>query len=153
MMQTLFTWWRERSQREQRMLAALGVLFAAMLVWFAAFGPLADAIDARRSRHAALAADLSALRAVRAVTPVPRADRPVAEIVAASAASAGLEFTATRPLENGVLVTIAAVKPIFLFGWIATLERDAGVVATRVSVQRNDDATVSAEVGFAGSPA
>jgi len=76
----------------------------------------------------------------------------VRDIVAAAANAAGLEFTSTQPEEGGVLVSIAAVKPTFLFGWIAGLERNEGIVADRVLVQRNDDSTVSAQIGFSDGP-
>lgn len=158
-MQTALTWWRGRDVREQRLLAVLGVLLLGMLVWLAILRPLAAFRESAAERHAGLAAMMPSVRAAAAGIAAeggasPRSDgRAVRDIVTASANAAGLEFSAIQPEDDGVLVSIAAVKPTFLFGWIAGLEQQDGVVADRVLVQRNDDSTVSAQIGFSDGPA
>lgn len=151
-------WWRGRAEREQRLLLLLGAIAAAMLVWLAARG-LADFVEssARRhasavERHAAVSAAAAELARVDAAPPrLPDGER-VADVVAASAAAQGLAFAATQPVAGGgVSVTIAAVRPLFLFGWLAALERDAGVIVGSTVITRNTDATVSAEIVFPGA--
>lgn len=160
MMQTALTWWQGRDAREQRLLAVLGVLLAAMLVWLAILRPLAAFRESAAERHARVAALMPSVRdaaigiAAEDGAPARGDGRAVRDIVAASANVAGLEFTSSQPEDGGgVLVSIAAVKPTFLFGWIAGLELTEGIVADRVLVQRNDDSTVSAQIGFSDGPA
>lgn len=157
-MQAALTWWQGRDAREQRLLAVLGVLLAAMLVWLAILRPLAAFRESAIERHARVAAMMPSVHAAAAGiaaedgAPARGDGRAVRDVVAAAANAAGLEFTSTQPEEGGVLVSIAAVKPTFLFGWIAGLERNEGIVADRVLVQRNDDSTVSAQIGFSDGP-
>jgi len=158
-MQTALTWWNGRDAREQRLLAVLGLLVLAMLVWLAVLRPLAAFRGSAAERHDRIAAQMPSVRAAAAGIAAEgrggaRKDgRAVRDVVAASASAAGLEFTSTQPEDGGgVRVGIAAVRPTFLFGWIAGLETE-GVVADRVLVQRNDDSTVSAEIGFSDSGA
>ncbi|MBB4631919.1 type II secretion system protein GspM [Sphingosinicella soli] len=157
-MQTALTWWQARDVREQRLLAVLELILLAMLVWLAILRPLAAFRESAADRHSRIAAQMPSVRAAAAgiaaegAAPARGEGRDIREQIAASASAAGLEFSATQPEESGVLVSIAAVKPTFLFGWIAGLEAD-GVVADRVLVQRNDDSTVSAQIGFSDGPA
>jgi general secretion pathway protein M len=154
----LVEWWRQRAEREQRLLMLLGALVAAMLVWLAARG-LADFVDGSARRHAAAVGQHAAVSAVaaelaRADAAPPRlpGGERVADVVAASAAAQGLAFAATQPVAGGgVSVSIAAVRPLFLFGWLAALERDAGVVVGSAVITRNTDATVSADIVFPGA--
>ncbi len=159
-MQTALTWWNGRDAREQRLLAVLGIIVLLMLVWLAILRPLAAFRESAAERHARVAALMPSARAAAAgiaaegAAPARNDGRAVRDIVAASASGAGLEFTSVQPEDGGgVLVSIAAVRPTFLFGWIAGLEEKDGVVADRVLVQRNDDSTVSAQIGFSGGPA
>lgn len=159
-MRTLLTWWQGREPRERQLLLVLGVLFGLMLFWLAVLRPLAAFREDAAGRHAQLAATIPSVRAAAtAITAAGQAParsdgRMVRDIVAASASAAGLEFTSTQPEDGGgVLVSIAAVKPTFLFAWIASLEEAEHVRTDRVLVQRNDDSTVSAQIGFAGGPA
>ena len=158
-MQTALTWWSGRDAREQRLLAVLGVLLLAMLFWLAILRPLAAFRESAAERHDRIAAQMPSVRAAAAGiaseggVSASKDSRAVRDIVSASATAAGLEFSSTQPEDGGgVRVGIAAVKPTFLFGWIAGLEKD-GSVADRVLVQRNDDSTVSAEIGFSDGPA
>lgn len=158
-MQTALTWWHGRDAREQRLLGVLAALLLAMLFWLAILRPLAAFRESAAERHDRIAAQMPSVRAAAAGiaaeggVPASEDGRAVRDIVAASASAAGLEFTSIQPEDGGgVRVGIAAVKPSFLFGWIAGLEKD-GVVADRVLVQRNDDSTVSAEIGFTDGPA
>lgn len=157
-MQTALTWWNGRDAREQRLLGVLGIVLV-MLFWLVILRPLAAFRESAAERHDRIAAQMPSARAAAAgiaaegADPAGKDGRAVRDIVAASASAAGLEFTSTQPEDGGgVRVGIAAVRPTFLFGWIAGLEKE-GVVADRVLVQRNDDSTVSADIGFSGGPA
>ena len=158
MMQTALTWWNGRDAREQRLLGILGIIVLAMLFWLVILRPLAAFRESAAERHDRIAAQMPSARAAAAGIAAEsgasagKDGRAARDIVAASASAAGLEFTSTQPEDGGVRVGIAAVKPSFLFGWIAGLEKE-GVVADRVLVQRNDDSTVSAEIGFSDGPA
>ena len=158
-MQTALTWWNGRDAREQRLLGILGVIVLVMLFWLMILRPLAAFRESAAERHDRIAAQMPSARAAAAGIAAEggaaagKDRRAVRDIVAASASAAGLEFTSTQPEDGGgVRVGIAAVRPTFLFGWIAGLEKE-GVVADRVLVQRNDDSTVSTDIGFSDGPA
>lgn len=158
MKQTLLTWWQGRLPRERQMLLVLGALVSVMLVWLIVLQPLANAVESGRKRHGSLVialqdVKLAAADVIRATStkPTPADGRMVRDVVIASAASSGLDFASTQPLDGGgVTVSIAAVKPTFLLGWLAKMQQSAGVVAGSVTMQKNDDATVSAQISFPG---
>ena len=65
-MQAALTWWQGRDAREQRLLAVLGVLLAAMLLWLAILRPLAAFRESAIERHARVAAMMPSVRAAAA---------------------------------------------------------------------------------------
>lgn len=160
MIETLRLWWRGLSLREQRLLAGLGIILALMIVWLLLLRPLSAAVDDSQNRHARAVLQLHQVRAAaaeadRLAAAAPRRTdgRPVRDIVAASAAAAGLDLTSVQPEAGGVMFAVAAARPTFLFGWIAALDRETGLKPDRVAILRNDDATVSAQIGYAAETA
>ena len=70
MMALILPWWRDRSPREQVLLALLAGLLGIVTLWFGVLRPLADAGDRAAARHATA---VSALAEVRSLTGAIRA--------------------------------------------------------------------------------
>jgi general secretion pathway protein M len=151
MTRTMTLWWQDLSARERLLLGILAALLAVFMLWFGVFRPLTSAIDEARSAHRAAVEQAQRVEAlatqIRAARPaVTAASGSAAEVVNASATAAGIEFSTTEPLaDGGIIVTIAAIRPLALFPWIAGLA-DAGISVERLSVQRNSDATLTAQL-------
>jgi general secretion pathway protein M len=154
MIETARDWWKGRSPREQWLLGVMLALLALLLAWLLIVRPLGDAVSDARRHYGEVLTEYQDVRAMvgqlKAADVKGAATTDVRRAVADSAASTGIAFAAEQPLEGGgVLVTISAIRPTALFGWIADLGAH-GVIADRISVQKNKDATVTAQVGFAG---
>lgn len=153
-MMALFTsWFRDRSEREQRMLAALGVLLVIVVGWLGIIRPLDGATAAARERHARAVvalADLQELRdrAAKATNkPQLPLDETLAPFVTRSAADAGL--TVERLEAEGahqVKVNVAAVRPAAFFGWAQRLEVRHGLVVHQLAAFRNADTSIAVQL-------
>ncbi|MGB7406301.1 MAG: type II secretion system protein GspM [Pacificimonas sp.] len=145
----LAPYWTARSLRERRMLAALGVIFAVFLLWFAVIRPLGLWIDESTARlltatedHAEAEAIVARLGQARSAATPDALDALLEE--------AGL--TGTVASDGGrQSVEIAAIRPDVLFSLIAAIERRIGAPVTSVSIRRNDDATVEASLVVGGN--
>ena len=154
MIQRLGEWWALRSPREHWLLGVLGVIAAAMVGWYGIVVPLGSWRQAAAERHNAVAIQHAEVKALAAAlgdaASGPRPAASARDIVAESAAAAGLEFQSSEAdADGGVVVSVSAVRPTFLFGWIAALERENGLVVTHFSAERNADETIAADIGFA----
>lgn len=148
----LKSWWRERTEREQRLLAAMAVLFAIVVGWLGVIRPISISKADARERHAraiVALADLQELRtqAQRAEKrPALPLDETLAPFVTRSAAEAGLtleRLDAEGPQQ--VKLNIAAVRPAAFFGWAQRLEVRHGLVVQQVAAFRNADTTVAVQ--------
>jgi len=155
MMAMILPWWRDRSRREQLMLLVMAALLAATIAWLGILRPLALARDAAAGR---LATAETALGEVRAMTLAIRAaearaqpagNTPVIERVGARASEAG--FTAERLTSDSdgrVTMRLPAVKPAILLRWLADVETRDSIIVDRLSITRNGDATVAADLAL-----
>lgn len=152
MIERLIHWWRIRTPRERVMLAVLGALAAAMLLWFAILLPLDRArIDARARYDAALdaeaaaraqAARLSAYRSARrAALPAP-----LETVVARAAEAAGFTGAVTRVSgRDRLAVTILSARPRALFAWLDQLAGQ-GIAVQLLALRPGAGGTVSVEL-------
>ncbi len=158
MMALILPWWRDRSPREQVLLALLAGLLGIVTLWFGVLRPLADAGDRAAARHATA---VSALAEVRSLTGAiraaearrrPASGTPLLERIRASASAAGF---APETLEsNGageVSLRIAAIKPMPLLRWIADMEARDGITTTLLASNRNADQTLTVTLALSGS--
>ncbi len=153
MMALLLPWWRDRSTREQWLIGAAAALFVAIMLWLGIARPLAAARAAAATR---LATATTALAEVQAMTPAIRAaearaprssDMPLIELVSQSAAAAGLTTEALAGSGDGLVsLRIAAVRPPALLAWLGALAQQQGVIAERIELKRNSDATIAADL-------
>ncbi|MGE0179829.1 MAG: type II secretion system protein GspM [Sphingomonas sp.] len=146
------SWWRARSEREQRLLIVMAALALLVLGWLLVVRPLGDAFDRARERHGAAVVALAEARARtdpggggRAAGPPPL---PLDALVSRTAAEAG--FSTARVTGGGAAtarLTLDAARPQALFGWLARLEAQ-GVTIERLRARANPDRTIAVEAAF-----
>ena len=155
MTERITLWWRERTQREQRLLLVMFALVAAILGWLLVVQPLSHALEDARIRHgeavvaAAEARAEADLRRRSASRPRQAAQLPIDGLISRTAGEAG--FTGARIAAQGparASVAIDAARPQAYFAWIARLEQ-SGLVVETLRASANPDRTLSAEAVLA----
>lgn len=150
----LWTWFRARSLREQRLLLVMAALLALTIVWAGIILPVSDALSTARTRHDAavvvLAETEARVRDVRALErdrPAPLG-APLDTIIRDRANSAGFALAnVTRVGDNGVQIGIGSARPGALMAWIAGLEDD-GILVDTLTLTDNGDKTVAAQASL-----
>lgn len=155
-------YWVERTSREQIMLASLAALLVLVIAWFLILAP-AKAWRAEAERDFVRQAesyervvvglaryrDLSAGAAADA-----NARAPLRTIIGRTATERDLAISRVQPLDDGRLsVWLDNVEADTLMAWLAALSRDDGVRIDRVSLDREGDGLVRAQLLLAGSGA
>lgn len=147
----LARWWRERSAREQVLLAVMGALLALVLAWLLIARPLAALIASAEAREAAAAEALGAARAradraaLAGGAAVASAPLPIDSLIARTATDAG--FATARVTARGPArahLTIEAARPQALFAWLADLQA-RGIVVEALRAEAGADRTVRVE--------
>lgn len=121
--------WAARSPREQWMLAAMFVLIAIVFLWLGVARPVERAwTDSRAAMLAAADANAAIRAKVKMLKQLPasvpaRDGAPMDQLVGQSAAEAGLTLErADAQGSDRMDIAMASVRPVALFGWLATLE-------------------------------
>lgn len=147
-------WWRARTRREQRLLAAMTATAVVVLAWLLVWRPIVDAVADAKARHSAAAVALAEARSRASEietlqkAAIPATGRPAADLVAQSAAAAGFAVASLDEVGGGaVRVTMAAVRPQAFFAWVGEMERQ-GLIVAGLSARPNADRSVAAEVTF-----
>jgi general secretion pathway protein M len=144
-------WWRGRTLREQRLLLAMSVLFAIVLLWLLIVRPVGDALSRARERHADAAQALAEARAQAALirqlersAPAALAE-PVDALISRSATEAGFPIGRLERQGNRAAMVLPSVRPQAFFGWLGQMEA-RGLIVERLSATPNTDQTVTVEV-------
>ena len=148
----LYPWWEGRTPREQRMLALMAVLLAAVLVWLAVVRPVLAWRETAAADRAQAEADLAWVQAgLRLTAPSAAARRPVIDVegfeplVLRTAEAAGLGVTTGMDASGRLAFRIPDASSSALFGWMSALERDHGIAVVSLGVVENTDATLQVE--------
>ena len=142
-------WWRDRSERDRRVLIVGAAVAALLLGWAFLWHPLAAARARLESAVFVDRANLAwmhqselaivALRGQGARGQVDRQGKSLLALADVSARGAGLG-TALKRVEpagaNSVRVTFDAANFDALIGWADTLARDFGIVPTDLSADK-----------------
>lgn len=153
MIQSVGLWWDGRSVREQRMLAVMGLLIAAVLIWLLVVRPAFAWREAAAERRFAAAAELSRIEAglaarspktARAITPPSMNLADIEQAARAAAETAGLTVVLSAGEAGGIGFDASGATSAALFGWLTTLKTEYGVDARAVTVVENADATLDA---------
>ncbi|MEO6300015.1 MAG: type II secretion system protein GspM [Paracoccaceae bacterium] len=148
--QSLMSWLAARDSREQLLLRLGAVVLIAAVVFLGVWQPLLanrEAQLARIARYDRLSAALSELPTTARTTPDAR---PIATILAQTAAAQGLAIlrldtpkaeTATLTLQDAPFETLVL--------WIDGLNHDTGLAVTSATIRRTETAgTVSADLSL-----
>lgn len=157
MMALILPWWRDRSPREQLLLALLAGLLGILTLWFGVLRPLADAVDRAAARHATAVSALAEVRHLTGAISAAEAHRrpasgtPLLERVRASASAAGVTPDTLESNGTGeVSLRISAIKPVPLLRWIGNLEARDGITTTLLASNRNADQTLTVTLALSG---
>ena len=155
MIQSIGLWWDGRSVREQRMLALMGLLIAAVLIWLLivrpAFAWRAAAAERRVEATASLTrieSGLAARTPTKAGAPMPLAE--VEQAARSAAETAGLNVNLSVDEAGGIGFDAPGVTSAALFGWLSALKTEYGVDVADVTVIENADATLDATGALGG---
>lgn len=145
-------WWEGRTLREQRMLAVMGLILLALMIWLAVVRPAwawrdAAADERARAENGLVLARQAATRL--AVTTGQRSPDIQPAVQAASDAVGVTPVMGMAP-DGGLGFTLADVQTAAAFGWLAALHEN-GVEATGLSVVENADATLTVEGSLAAN--
>lgn len=147
----LYPWWEARTVREQRMLAVMAVLLAAVFLWLAVVRPMLGWREQAAADRAGAEADLARVQVgLRLTAPTPAA-RPVIDVggfeplVTRTAEAAGLGVTTGMDATGRLAFRIPAASSAALFDWMSALERDHGIAVVSLGVVENTDATLQVE--------
>ena len=143
-MNAIADFWRERSAREQVLLAALAALALAAVWYFAAVGPLLDRAENNRQRRAAETALLERLDRVgsrMAALPAPRArsDASLLLLVSRSISDAGLGgFLEESSADGETRVRLSLLDAPFpqVSAWLAGLAVQDGIRTASADIER-----------------
>jgi type II secretory pathway component PulM len=146
--------WAERTVREQGLLAGLGALLLAVIVWYGLLAPtLSWRSEARADHEAAMAryetmlTGLARYGAEVQSAAQPRAGAALRTVVGTSAAQRELAISRVQPLEDGRLgVWMEGVSDDALLAWLVALSRDEGVRVDQISLDREGDRLVRAQM-------
>lgn len=151
MTERLLLWYRARTQREQYLVLAAGVIAVLVLCYFLVV-PLGDALDSAKARHAdaVISLDETQVRvdAVKAaqMQRVAPLDAPLESVIRARANDAGFALASVTPQgSDRVQIAIAAARPGALVGWIAELEA-AGILVDRLTTTDTGDHGVAVQM-------
>ena len=142
--------WRQRSPREQVMLAVMAIALIAVLGWFGVVEPLGRAVESSRDKAAQAGARLAGIEAIgRAAGPglTAGSSEPLAAIVDASAQAAAVTIDRRREEPDGRLtVWLTSVEPGVMMGWLTSLAQAHGVAVTDVTASRLDGGLLEAQI-------
>lgn len=149
MTQSIGLWWDGRSVREQRMVAVMGLLVAAVLIWLLVLRPAWAWREAAAERRLEATASLTGMEAgLAGRAPVAaKASMPLADIEQAArsaAEAAGLAVVLSVDGQGGIAFDASGVTSAGLFGWLAAVKAEYGVETGSLTVIENADATLDA---------
>lgn len=151
MTERLLLWYRARTQREQRLVLAGGII-AVLAFAYLLLVPLNDALESERGRHStdviALGETQVRIDAVKAAQAdrIAPLDAPLEALIRTRANDAGFALATVTPQGGDrVAIAIASARPGALTGWIAQLEA-SGVLVEQLTTTDNGDRTVGVQM-------
>jgi general secretion pathway protein M len=145
-------WWEGRTLREQRMLAVMGLILLAVMIWLAVVRPAWAWRDSAADERARAENGLVLARqaATRLAVTTGQGSADIQPVVQAAGDAAGVTPVMGMAPDGGLGFTLADVQTAAAFGWLAALH-DKGVEATGLSVVENADATLTVEGSLAAN--
>lgn len=143
-MTAIAEFWRERSAREQVLLAALAVMVAAAVWYFAAIGPLLERAETNKQRREAETALLERLERVGSrmaalPAPRPRSDASLLLLLNRTVREAGLgSFLEEASADGEARVRLRLLDAPFpqISAWLAGLAVQEGIRTVSADIER-----------------
>ncbi|MEH6677431.1 type II secretion system protein GspM [Phenylobacterium sp.] len=149
-------WWTTRSRREQILLGALAGLLLIFILWFGVASPLRGAArDAEDHLARALADEAVVDAAVTEIArlgeaaPAPTRSAPVEQLVADTAAAAGLEVVRIEAGGDGGVQAVVMGPSASVMPWIALLLAEHAIAARHLTVLKGDVGQLDVDATFA----
>lgn len=151
--------WSERTAREQALLAGAAGLIACLAAWYAIVGPaLSWRAESQRDftasveRFEIMVEGTTRYRALAAGADQSRTSgAPLRTVIGRTANSQGVAISRVQPLDDGRLgVWLDTVEADALMAWLSVLASEEGVRIDRVSLDREGDGVVRAQLLLAG---
>lgn len=154
-MQAIQRVWMERSQREQVLLAVMGVLASLVLLQVLVISPLLDTHQRAREGYAAsmrmyrsMEADIQRYAEIRTgEAAFSNSTQPLRTVAGSVALSHGISIARMIPSEDGRLtVNISRADSQSLMSWLIDLETRYGVEIVYILIDREADTFVEARI-------
>jgi general secretion pathway protein M len=147
--------WDGRTRREQRMLAVMALLAAAVVVWLAIVRPLNSwrdqaAVDRGRAEAHLVEVRTALARLAPAADGKPAAmdARGLEPVLLQTAEAAGLELVTGMDPSGRLGFRAAQAPAAAVFGWLAALDTTHGLQPVSLNVVENADASLQVEGAF-----
>ncbi|MCS6627070.1 type II secretion system protein M [Roseibacterium beibuensis] len=146
--------WDGRTRREQRMLLAMALLVAAVVVWLGVVRPLNGwREDAAGDRARAAAGLVEARSALVRIGPAAGDARPadtqgLEPVVRQTAEAAGLQVVTGMDASGRLGFRVDNAPAAAVFGWLGALQTTHGLQPLSLSVVENADASLQVEGAF-----
>jgi general secretion pathway protein M len=146
--------WDGRTRREQRMLAVMALLVAAVVLWLGVVRPITQRRDAAARDRVRAESELAQVRvAIARLAPAKPGQSPtdaqgLEPVVRQSAGAAGLEITTGMDASGRLGFSAPRAPSAAVFGWLAALETTHGLRPVSLSVVENADASLQVEGAF-----
>jgi type II secretory pathway component PulM len=154
--------WAERTAREQILLAGACALIVLILAWYAVLAPAMswrasaerDFIRAAEA-YEVMVEGVSRYRALSAgAAQAQRSGAPLRTVIGRTANARGIAISRVQPLDDGRLgVWLDTVQADALMAWLNQLAAEEGVRVDRVSLDREGDGVVRAQLLLTGGGA
>lgn len=147
--------WDGRTRREQRMLAVMVLLVAAVVLWLGVVRPMTGWRDEAARDRARSESSLAEVRSALArLEPASGAETRTADarglepVLRQTADAAGLQLTTGMDASGRLGFRVANAPTAAVFGWLAGLETTHGLRPVSLSVVENADASLQVEGAF-----
>lgn len=147
--------WDGRTRREQRMLAAMALLVAAVVLWLGVVRPVTGWRDEAALERTRAETDLAEVRtALNRLAPAAagqarRTDvQGLEPVVRQTAEAAGLQVITGMDASGRLGFRVANAPAAAVFGWLAALETTHGLRPASLGVIENADASLQVEGAF-----
>lgn len=155
MFKALGEMWQARAPREQMLLAVLGMLLAGLGYWLLVFSPSRAAAQAAQARFVAASQSLLEVEAGvaalsgTAAAPARANGGSLRAELARTAEAAGLKITRLQPDNDGAVAVWLEPAPVgALFGWMAGLSQEQGIVVKRLTLAKGEAGLAQAQIAF-----
>lgn len=142
-------WFQKLEQREQHLVILAGVVIAAVLIYFAAYRPVADNLDKVRSSHQSQLAlhdwmkvQVAQLKKTKGsnATASKRGNRSFSVLINQTASADQIQISRSQPRgDNQYQIWLDKVKFNQLMVWLNKLQTDYGIYVHSINISKAEE--------------